>query len=79
MAELDRLLADWGRSRRLPESAAERMLTAITTPAAGGQVLPGRTPTERGSSWQVLSADWWRTLNRRTNLLATGVLAGRAA
>lgn len=64
MDELDRLIVAWGRSRRMPEATAVRMRAAILRP-----------PVPRTG----LSAEWWQTLNRRTNRLVTEVLSDHAA
>lgn len=64
MDDLDRLIAGWGRGRRLPEAAAVRIRTRILTPPVTVPVLP---------------AAWWRSLGARTSQAVLRTVVGRAA
>lgn len=61
MAELDQLLAEWGRSRRLPDRVSARIRTAIVA--------------EPPTGLTVLSPAWWRTVQQPIDP-ARGLLAG---
>ncbi|GAB3744278.1 hypothetical protein [Microlunatus parietis] len=62
MAELDQLLTEWGRSRRLPDQVSDRIRTAILA--------------EPSTTLPVLSAAWWRTVQPPTNPARAGLRAG---
>ncbi|MFC7624647.1 hypothetical protein [Microlunatus sp. GCM10028923] len=61
MDDLDRLLAEWGRSRRLPDRVSDRIRTAVMA--------------EPLTTLPVLSVAWWRTVQQPTDP-ARGLLAG---
>jgi hypothetical protein len=61
MTDLDRLLAEWGDSRRLPDPVSDRIRTAVLA--------------EPATTLPVLSAAWWRTVQQPSDP-ARGLLAG---
>lgn len=64
MDDLDRLIGEWGRSNRMAAPTVDRIRAAILAPSVAVPVLP---------------AEWWSTLNRRTNEVLVATLSGQAA